>query len=222
MSEFGSNAVYSAGAVSRILGMQPRAFLAWLQESGQEGDEQSLFTRDDIERLRFLKVQMEAGLGAEDATRLLTDNASGGRLPEGAEPQPRVVILLAERDPYAAELTEFFLRTEGYEVLIALDIDSARREFEVRKPDLVVIDMLISGGAGLALCRELSAEGASKILALSTIDLRAQALEAGAEAFLGKPLEPLRLVSMVRDLLGTSALARPTKGKQTDPGETPS
>jgi len=34
------------------------------------------------------------------------------------------------------------------------------------------------------------------------------ALEAGAQAFLGKPLEPLRLVSTVRDLLGTSALAR--------------
>jgi len=222
MSEFSSNAVYSAGAVARILGMQPRAFLAWLKESGQAGDEQSLFTRDDIERLRFLKVQMEAGLGAGDASRLLSDIPAGSPLPEGAELQPRVVILLAERDPYAADLTEFFLRTEGYEVLVALDIDAARREFEVRKPDLVVIDMLISGGAGLALCRELSAEGRSKILALSTIDLRAQALEAGAEAFLGKPLEPLRLVSMVRDLLGTSALARPTPGQPGAPAETPS
>ena len=222
VQDSGSGAVYSAGAVSRILGMTPGAFVSWLRTAGQEGDASSLFTRDDIERLRFLKVQMDAGLGAEDASRLLSDTPAGSPLPQGAEPQPRVVILLAERDPYAAELTEFFLRTEGYEVLVALDIDSARREFEVRKPDLVVIDMLISGGAGLALCRELSAEGKSKILALSTIDLRAQALEDGAEAFLGKPLEPLRLVSMVRDLMGTSALARPTKGRRAAAGETPS
>ena len=208
MSEMGSNAVYSAGAVARILGMPTRAFLAWLRESDQPGDEQSLFTRDDIERLRFVKVQMDAGLGAADASRLLHDHPDSSRLAGGVEAQPRVVILLAERDPYAADLSEFFLRTEGYEVLVALDIDAARREFEVRRPDLVVIDMMISGGAGLELCRELHAQE-SKILALSTIDLRAQALEAGAEAFMGKPIDPLRLVSMVRDLLGTSALARP-------------
>jgi len=207
----GSSAVYSAGAVARILGLSARALVEWLKTAGQPGDEQSLFTRDDIERLRFLKFQMDAGLAAEDAARLLHDSPTGSRLPAGAEDQPRVVILLAERDRYAAELTEFFLRTEGYEVVIALDIDSARREFQHSRPDLVVIDMLISGGAGLALCRELSTEGASKILALSSIDLQSQALEAGAEAFLGKPIEPLRLVSMVRDLLGTSALARPTK-----------
>jgi CheY-like chemotaxis protein len=210
MSEFGSNAVYSSGAVARILGMPPAVFLAWLTRTGQPGDERSLFTRDDIERLRFVKVQMDAGLDAAAASRLLQDDAAAARLPQGADPGARVVILLAERDPYAAELTEFFLRTEGYEVLVALDVDAARREFEVRKPDLVVIDMMISGGTGLDFCRELSAEGNSKILALSTIDLRAQALEAGAEGFLGKPLEPLRLVSMVRDLLGTSALARPS------------
>ncbi|MDQ6748059.1 MAG: response regulator, partial [Candidatus Dormibacteraeota bacterium] len=59
------------------------------------------------------------------------------------------------------------------------------------------------------LIRELGEAQRSQILAISTLDLQEQALAAGAHAFLGKPLEPLRLVSTVRDLLGTSALARP-------------
>ena len=211
MQDSSPGAVYSAGAVSRILGMSPAAFITWLKTAGQAGDAQSLFTRDDIERLRFVKVQMDAGLDAGDAARLLGERP-GGRAPAtGSDAQPLVVILLAERDPYAAELTEYFLRTEGYEVVIALDVETARAEFGRRPPDLVVVDLLISGGAGTALISDLSRAGKAQILALSTLDLQKQAVEAGAHAFLGKPLEPLRLVSTVRDLLGTSALARQDK-----------
>jgi hypothetical protein len=44
---------------------------------------------------------------------------------------------------------------------------------------------------------------------VSALDLTGEALAAGASAFLSKPLEPLQLVSTVRDLLGESALTRP-------------
>jgi len=46
------------------------------------------------------------------------------------------------------------------------------------------------------------------VLAVASIDATDEALEAGASVFLTKPLEPLKLVSSVRDLLGTSALVR--------------
>ena len=46
------------------------------------------------------------------------------------------------------------------------------------------------------------------MLALSALDSAEEALQAGASAFLNKPIEPLQLVSTVRDLIGTSALAR--------------
>jgi len=41
------------------------------------------------------------------------------------------------------------------------------------------------------------------------LEARDRAIEAGADAFLLKPLEPLQLVSTVRDLLGSSAFLRP-------------
>ena len=61
---------------------------------------------------------------------------------------PRVLILLAERDPYAAEFAEYFLRTEGYEVVLALDAAEAERTSVERRPDLAVVEVMISGGTG--------------------------------------------------------------------------
>ena len=46
---------------------------------------------------------------------------------------------------------------------------------------------------------------------MASIDAADEAMAVGASAFLRKPLEPLALASMVRDLLGTSALARPSQ-----------
>src|SRR5207244_13039019 len=121
--------------------------------------------------------------------------------PAGVDEQKeelRPLVLIAERDPYAAQLSEYFLRTEGYEVAIALDAIQARLQFEERSPDLVVLDLLISGGAGFGLCRELTAREGTRVLALSALDSAEEALQAGASAFLNKPIEPLQLVSTVR------------------------
>ena len=76
---------------------------------------------------------------------------------------------------------------------------------DARDPAIVVLDLMISGGRGIALCTKLAAQGAH-IVAVSSVPQRDRAVEAGADAFLRKPLEPLQLVSAVRDLLGTSAL----------------
>ena len=113
--------------------------------------------------------------------------------------------MLAERDPYAAEFAEFFLQTEGYGVALALDADDAARKFEQLLPALAVIELLISGGTGAHLCHRLKEAGVPACLVISTLDARDQALAAGADAFLRKPLDPLQFVSTVKDLLGKSA-----------------
>jgi len=74
---------------------------------------------------------------------------------------------------------------------------------------MTVIDLLISGGSGLELCRQLKQRSDAPILAVSTLDSSHAALEAGADAFLQKPLDPLQLVSAVKDLLGASAFLHP-------------
>lgn len=216
MATAGEQAVYSIGAVAQMLDVPTSTLRAWEERYGvviptRSGGSQRLYSRNELELLRFVKRQMESGMSAADAHRVLSQELEFGRLPTdmpGEKEAPHPLILIAERDPYAAQLSEYFLRTEGYEVATALDAMQARLQFEERSPDLIVLDLLISGGAGFRLCREFSARVGTRVLALSALDSAEEAMEAGASAFLNKPIEPLQLVSTARDLMGTSALAQ--------------
>ena len=64
---------------------------------------------------------------------------------------------------------------------------------------------MISGGTGAELCRRLKERGVPSCLAISALQAQEDALAGGADAFLEKPLDPLRFVSTVKDLLGRSA-----------------
>jgi DNA-binding response OmpR family regulator len=67
---------------------------------------------------------------------------------------------------------------------------------------------MISGGVGRELCKRLKRQRETPLLCISSLDLGEQALAAGADAFLKKPLEPLELVSTVNGLLGHSPNVR--------------
>ena len=63
-------------------------------------------------------------------------------------------------------------------------------------------------GVGRALCQRLKQWRGTPVLCISSLDLGEQALAAGADAFLKKPLEPLQLAATVKDLLGQQSHAR--------------
>lgn len=209
-------AIYSIGAVERMLGVPAATLRNWEERYGLIRPQRSrgghrLYTRDQVEQLGFLTAQLELGLQAAEAHRVLAERLEGrdaGPLSQ-AEADEALLIVLADRDPHAAEFAEFFLRTEGYQVLLAFDADAAARLFDEHSPQLAVIELLISGGTGGALCRLLKQQNEdAACLAVSSLDARNEALEMGADAFLQKPLDPLHLVSTVKDLLGTSSYLR--------------
>jgi CheY-like chemotaxis protein len=214
-----SSPIYSIGAVARMLDIPPATLRTWEERYGLPVPKRipgghRLYSRDQVDQLRFVKVQLAPGLAPADAHRLLAERLDAGSLSFG-EPEAgklRLLVLLAERDPYAADLAEYFLRTEGYEVASALDAADATQKVEELTPSMTVIDLLISGGSGLELCRQLKQRSDAPILAISTLDTSDAALEAGADAFLQKPLDPLQLVSAVKDLLGASAFLRGSAG----------
>jgi DNA-binding response OmpR family regulator len=111
--------------------------------------------------------------------------------------------------PTRHRFQEHFLRTGGFEVEVALSQEKARESFSQKAPPLAVVELLISGGAGLDRRRFFKEHGDVLVVAVSVLESRDLALEAGADAFLLKPLEPLQLVSTVRDLLGSSAFLGP-------------
>lgn len=218
----GDQPLYSIGAAARIIDVTAATLRAWEDRYGllrpirSEGA-QRLYSRNQVEQLKFIKAQMDAGVSAADAHRLLGEELATGHAPAGPPEadSARPLILLVEREHYAAEFAEYLLRTEGYAVSIATDALQARLLFAERAPDLVVIDLLISGGAGFRLTSELRAESDALILAVASIDAATEAVTLGASAFLRKPLVPLSLASTVRDLLGTSALARTARPRVT-------
>jgi DNA-binding transcriptional MerR regulator len=203
--------VYSIGAVARMLGVEPAALRAWEDRYRVVVPQRSrgshrLYSRDQVEQLRFVLRSMEEGSSAADAHRLLavqlglpTDVSVAGR-------DVVMLILLAERDRFAAELCEYFLRTEGYEVRLAASSADAERSFVEHRPNLSVVELVMPGG--LELCRRLALDETAPVLAVSALALQDEALTAGASAFLQKPFEQLQFVSTVRDLLGSSALTR--------------
>ena len=216
----GARGIYSIGAVSRMLGVSQPAIRSWEDRYGLIVAERSeggrrVYTRDQLEQLRFVKERLDEGLSAADAHRLLAERLAGTppitQRPT-SKPSTRRVVLLADGDPYGAELNEFFLRTEGYEVEIASTAEDAEDKFASRDPALSVVELMISGGVGRELCRRLKMRRETPLLCISSLDLREQALSAGADAFLKKPLDPLQLVSTVKDLLGHSALVRRNAG----------
>jgi DNA-binding transcriptional MerR regulator len=208
-------AVYSIGAVARMLDIPASTLRAWEDRYAivtpvrSEGS-QRLYSRKQVEQLRYLKAQIESGASAADAHRLLAEQLGGGAVPavRGFRPEGKPLVLIAGLDAYAADLADCFLRTEGYEVAVAFDAAQAKLQFDEQAPDVVVVDLLISGGSGFRLVGEFAETGTAKVLAVAAIDAEGEAMRAGAAAFLRKPLEALQLVSAVRELLGAGAPTR--------------
>jgi len=207
----GSRPLYSISAVARMVAVPVATLRTWEERYAVVVPERNvsghrLFSRGQVEQLRFVKTRMAEGMSAADAHRLLAEQMDTGlpvAVPAGNP--PRLLILLAEHDTYAAELQEYFLKTEGFEVEVALSDQAARQSFLDNSPSLVVVELLISGGAGLSLCRFFKQDHDVPVIAVSALRCRDQAIGAGADAFVLKPLQPLQFVSTVRDLLGSSA-----------------
>ena len=202
-------ALYSISAVGNMVGLPVATLRTWedryaLVVPDRNPSGHRLYSRDQVEQLRFIKTRMALGLSAADAHRLLAEQLGDG-LPTAQAGQARLLILLVEPDPYAAEYQEYFLKTEGFEVEMAFDEEAARRSFEEKSPSLAVIELLVSGGSGLSLCRYVKESSGVPVVAVSVLECRDQAIEAGADAFLLKPLDPLQFVSTARDLLGSSS-----------------
>ena len=215
----GGRGVYSIGAVARMLDVPAATIRNWEERYGMIVPERSpgghrLYSRDQVEQLRFVAAEVSRGLSAADAHRLLAEQSEAGQpvTSDGPSGGARLLVLLAERDPVSAELQEFFLRTEGYEVNLAFAVGEAEEHWLESRPQLAIVELMISGGLGADLCKRLKQHDAGAVLAISVLEARDEALAAGADAFLQKPFDPLELVSTVKDLLGASALvARPAQ-----------
>ncbi len=113
-------------------------------------------------------------------------------------------ILVAEDDVKQAELVRRYLEREGHSVVIAHDGRAALDEARRRRPDLLVLDVMMPRVDGLDVCRILRTESDTPIIMLtarSTEDDLLLGLDLGADDYLTKPYSPRELVARVRTIL---------------------
>jgi CheY-like chemotaxis protein len=123
----------------------------------------------------------------------------------------KLLILVVERDPHIRELEAHFLNEAGYAVDFAVDGRAALQHAQQCLPDIVLTEILVPKLDGLALCRQLKADPKTRdiaVLVFSILAASARATEAGADAFLLKPLAEHRLVGTVKTLMGRRTQAR--------------
>lgn len=124
------------------------------------------------------------------------------------EPGGRALILVVERDPHVRALEAYFLNEAGYEVEFVTDGVTALAMARDVVPRIVITEILIPKLDGLALCRAIKSDPllrATAVLIFSILAAERRALEAGADAFLMKPLAERRLVDTVRTLVAMRA-----------------
>src|SRR5438094_3337472 len=113
-------------------------------------------------------------------------------------------LLLVEDDPELATILESGFREQGIQVTRAATMPVGRAEAARNSFDVIVLDVMLPGGSGLDLCRDLRTSGvATPILMLTArdaVDDRVTGLEEGADDYVTKPFAFRELVARVRAL----------------------
>jgi two-component system response regulator RstA len=113
-------------------------------------------------------------------------------------------VLLVEDDVRLAELTATYLAQNGLRVAVESRGDHALKRFAQERPRVVLLDLLLPGKDGLSICRDLRQSHDVPILILTARDTdfdHVIGLEAGADDYVMKPVDPMVLLARVRALL---------------------
>lgn len=120
------------------------------------------------------------------------------------------LVLIADDDTVVRDVVRRYLERDGLQVALANDGHEALRLLRSEPIDVAVLDVMMPGPDGLALCRTLRQSSGHTVpvillTALGEEDDRIVGLEAGADDYVTKPFSPRELALRVRSVLRRAA-----------------
>ena len=117
--------------------------------------------------------------------------------------ESKSLVLVVDDNRNNVKVLSDILRSNGYEVMVAFAGDKALAMVEHRRPDILLLDVLMPGMDGFELCRALKAGPNADvpvlfISALSEIEAKVKGFSAGAVDFLTKPFQEMEVLARVR------------------------
>jgi DNA-binding response OmpR family regulator len=113
-------------------------------------------------------------------------------------------VLVVDDEPIVRDVVVKYLRREGFRTLEADDGDTALELVERERLDLVVLDLMLPGTDGLAVCRWIRTHSSLPVIMLTARGEEADrivGLELGADDYVTKPFSPRELAARVRTVL---------------------
>lgn len=113
-------------------------------------------------------------------------------------------ILVVDDDKNICELLKLYLENEGYNVYVANDGQDAVNKFQLKTPDLVLLDIMLPKMDGWQVCREIRKTSSCPIIMLTakgeTFD-KVLGLELGADDYVTKPFDTKEVMARVKAVL---------------------
>ncbi len=128
---------------------------------------------------------------------------------------PAQIVLVVDDEPMVREVLAQYLTHDGFEVVEAEDGDQAVAMLDERRPDLVLLDLMLPKRHGLEVLRHARATSDVPVILLTALGDekdRIAGLELGADDYVVKPFSPREVAARVRSVLRRSSVAAPMIG----------
>jgi DNA-binding response OmpR family regulator len=119
-------------------------------------------------------------------------------------------ILIVDDEPNIVVSLEFLMKREGFEVAVATDGEAALKSVEEKKPDLVLLDIMLPKKNGFEVCQTIRANPELQEVKIVMLTAKGRDTEVakgtalGADAYMTKPFSTKDLIAQVRQILGES------------------
>jgi two-component system, OmpR family, response regulator ResD len=113
-------------------------------------------------------------------------------------------VLVVDDEPMVREVLSRYLVRDGFDVEVAEDGELALAAFEARRPDLVLLDLMLPRLDGFEVFRRIRAQAPSPVIMITArgdVTDRIVGLEIGADDYVSKPFSPAEVVARVRAVL---------------------